>query len=796
MKRKNYTNLMLLLCLWILGVGNVKGQLLTEHFEYGATNGDLVPLSGGNWVEQSPPATPNVGYNSASIIYGAYPALGGKATFGTTGQDIYRQFADVTSGVVYAGFLLKINSAQATGDYFMHFSNNGIFFHGRLFARTKGIGYELGLAKGGAGGGGTAVYNPASTTLTFGTAYYVVLKYNFGTDAANVTDDVADVYVFDTSVPVTEPGTSYVQATAGTGTLNELRRIAIRQGVAANAPAGEIDYIRVGTTWADVTSAPATTVIYEPFAGTGVLQGQNDWATHSGTASQIQRIAGNLTLSGFATPSGNKVAIVAGNSEDVNKDLGSDLTGDIYASALINVSNLTGLTTTGDYFLHLATTAGMTVTNFASRLFIKATATGFNLGIVNHSGGGSTPSYVPTEYATGSTYLVVMKYNTTSNTANLWVNPVIGGAEPAPLLTNNTGTNTATQIRSICIRQAGTGSAGTGNIQIDEIRVGTTWADVTPTGPILSFLTSNPASLTGFSTDVGIPSASQSYVLSGSSLIPATGDVTVTASSNFEVSLDNVTYSATLTIPYTGGTLPNTTIYVRIVANAEVGTLSGNITNTAGSATTQTSVSGIAKPSLRTSVSTLDFGTLPKNEVSEAQVYKLSGGGLPVTGSNNVVINAPNNFQVSKNNTDFSSTVSFTNAEVNNAGTTGLDVYVRFAPTSEVNGEKGGDVTHSVPGIVPTLVANVAVRGVQAPALSIADEYATKVKVYPNPAGRKIQIKSSQIYEVEVQDVSGRKILNFRSNDGADVEGLPNGMYFLQFRNGNIQFVKRLVIQK
>jgi hypothetical protein len=140
--------------------------------------------------------------------------------------------------------------------------------------------------------------------------------------------------------------------------------------------------------------------------------------------------------------------------------------------------------------------------------------------------------------------------------------------------------------------------------------------------------------------------------------------------------------------------------------------------------------------------------------------------------------------------------VSFTNAEVNNAGTTGLDVYVRFAPTSEVNGEKGGDVTHSVPGIVPTLVANVAVRGVQAPALSIADEYATKVKVYPNPAGRKIQIKSSQIYEVEVQDVSGRKILNFRSNDGADVEGLPNGMYFLQFRNGNIQFVKRLVIQK
>ena len=797
--KKNYLSKTLFLLLILLGMGEVKGQLLTEHFEYGASNGDLTAVSTGNWVEQGGPTTPNVGYNSASLTYGTYPSLGGKATFGTVGQDIYRQFTDITSGVAYAGFLLKINSSQATGDYFMHFSNNGTFFHGRLFARNKSTGYELGLAKGGSGGA-AAVYNAASATLTFGTTYFVVLKYNLGANAIDVTDDVADVFVFETSVPATEPGTSYVQATVGTGSLSELRRIAIRQGSAANAPTGEIDYIRVGTTWAEVTSAPAAPAgVYEPFAGTGTLQGQNDWATHSGTGGQIQRIAGNLTLSGFATASGNRVTTIAGNSEDANKDLGSDLTGDVYASALINVSNLTGLTTTGDYFMHFATTAGATgVTTFASRLFIRATATGFNLGIVNQSGTGSSTTYIGAEYTPGVTYLVVMKYNTTTNTASLWVNPTVGGTEPTPSLINSTGANTAPQIRSICIRQAGSAAAGTGNIQIDEIRVGTTWAYVTPSGPILSFLTSTPASLTGFSTDVGVASASQTYVLSGSSLLPAAGDVTVTAPASFEISLDDITYSDELTIPYTAGNLSNTTIYVRIAADAAEGSLSGNIVNAAGDVITLTGVSGSANPNLKTGVLNFDFGTVAKGDFSAAQTYKLTGGGLPIpaTGTNNVVVSAPNNFQVSKNGTDFTSFVNFTTAEINNAGATGIDISVRFAPNSEVDGEKGGNITHSVPSITPTLVANLSVKGIQAAPNSLNNEFAAQTQIYPNPANKTIQIKADRIYQVDLQDITGRKIGSFVSNEAINVENLPNGLYFLQFANENIKFAKRLVIQK
>jgi hypothetical protein len=221
---KNYQKfLMLFLFLWI-GTEGVKGQLLTEQFEYGASNGVLTTVSGGNWVEQSA-GTPQVNYDaSGSLSFGSYPTNGGKATFGNTGQDVYRQFPDVTSGVLYAGFIMRITAVQATGDYFAHFSNNGTSFQARLFARTKTGGYEIGLAKGGGGGGTTAVYNTASTTLALNTNYFVVLKYDFGTNATDVADDVASVFVFSSSVPLTEPATPEVTATTGTGTLNELRK--------------------------------------------------------------------------------------------------------------------------------------------------------------------------------------------------------------------------------------------------------------------------------------------------------------------------------------------------------------------------------------------------------------------------------------------------------------------------------------------------------------------------------------------------------------------------------------------
>ncbi|RZM09860.1 MAG: T9SS type A sorting domain-containing protein, partial [Pedobacter sp.] len=65
----------------------------------------------------------------------------------------------------------------------------------------------------------------------------------------------------------------------------------------------------------------------------------------------------------------------------------------------------------------------------------------------------------------------------------LWINPTPGQTESAAGATNATGTGAApTSTAGIFIRQGGNADLGTGNIQLDEIRIGTTWASVTPAG--------------------------------------------------------------------------------------------------------------------------------------------------------------------------------------------------------------------------------------------------------------------------------------------------------------------------
>jgi hypothetical protein len=104
--------------------------------------------------------------------------------------------------------------------------------------------------------------------------------------------------------------------------------------------------------------------------------------------------------------------------------------------------------------------------------------------ILNISGG--TPIYTDNgaDLNIGTTYLVVVKYDISSplTVATMWVNPVsLGGTEPAGGISNNTGTSTSfTSFASISLRN---GSA-TPKSYVDEIRVGATFADVTPIGAV------------------------------------------------------------------------------------------------------------------------------------------------------------------------------------------------------------------------------------------------------------------------------------------------------------------------
>jgi len=230
-----------------------------------------------------------------------------------------------------------------------------------------------------------------------------------------------------------------------------------------------------------IASCVALAQSTDPFAGAvGSALNANAWQTHSGTAGQLVIAAGSLSYSSLATV-GNKTQIVAGNSEDVNLVTGP-LTGTAYYSAILNVLNTDGLAVNtdpaGNYFLALGATSGASVTALPSRLYIKAGATAgtFNLGVLNNSGGTATPTFSTTDYPVATTTFVVLKYDLASNTASLFVNPSVGGTEGSATVTNATGTTAApTQIASVVIRQAGTAAAGTGNVELDNVRVGGTW---------------------------------------------------------------------------------------------------------------------------------------------------------------------------------------------------------------------------------------------------------------------------------------------------------------------------------
>lgn len=101
-------------------------------------------------------------------------------------------------------------------------------------------------------------------------------------------------------------------------------------------------------------------------------------------------------------------------------------------------------------------------------------------------------------------------------------------------------------------------------------------------------LTTAPTALTGFSYVSGTgPSSSQSYSLSGAGLSPASGNIAVSGTSDFEVSSDNSNFTNSFTIPYAGGALAATPVYVWLKSGLSTGSYtSENITITGGGAST------------------------------------------------------------------------------------------------------------------------------------------------------------------------------------------------------------------
>jgi hypothetical protein len=168
--------------------------------------------------------------------------------------------------------------------------------------------------------------------------------------------------------------------------------------------------------------------------------------------------------------------------------------GTFFYSGLLKVTGLTGLNTNnGLFFASFNSAVGSATSLPTTGTAVTRLRTDpndpskFNVGVGKTT--GTTTGIIqwyPTGFDLGTTIFLVAQYEFISGTANdvarMWVNPDVStfgtGTPPAADLTSAPSGIGDINLFSILLRNINT--VGTPAFQFDELRVGTTWADVTP----------------------------------------------------------------------------------------------------------------------------------------------------------------------------------------------------------------------------------------------------------------------------------------------------------------------------
>lgn len=190
------------------------------------------------------------------------------------------------------------------------------------------------------------------------------------------------------------------------------------------------------------------------------------------------------------------------------------------------------------------------------------------------------------------------------------------------------------------------------------------------------------------------PSPEKGINVEGTNL---TSDITVTAPTNFEVSVDATgTYSQSIALAQTSGEVASTPIYVRLKEGLGEGTFADNITlSSAGAESVTIAVTGEVKnadPQFTYAESLSKFSYTLEEGPSDVQNFSVEGLFL----TDNFIIAAPENFEVSfSQDADFASSLSITPAD----GKIEDIIYIRLKAGITAPGNYQGDVTLSSAGV-------------------------------------------------------------------------------------------------
>ncbi len=221
-------------------------------------------------------------------------------------------------------------------------------------------------------------------------------------------------------------------------------------------------------------------------------------------------VSGSLSYPGLAAGYGNSAQFGGVDSAGMAARLSLPSlvnSGSIYYSCLLKITDITGLSATslGVFwagFNNAAGSQGTLPSVVVSRIYTKTNATGgYQIGIAKKPIAAADVAYDSTPHNVGDTLLIVGCYDVinglggTDDTCRMWINPdasFFGGTEPAAPLSTAAGNDLTVAeggVNSFCLFNRN--AAEPHGIVIDQLILGTTWAEVTPTNIPLA-ITSQP----------------------------------------------------------------------------------------------------------------------------------------------------------------------------------------------------------------------------------------------------------------------------------------------------------------
>jgi len=204
----------------------------------------------------------------------------------------------------------------------------------------------------------------------------------------------------------------------------------------------------------------------------GALNPANTGNVWNGGSSQINVVSGDLTYAGLQDLGGNELEIGNTTAGSVYATFANQTSGQIYYSFLFDP---TAADSGNNYFT--AMNPGTSTPNGSSDAI---DAYYYSSGKIElRANAQSATAGTGPVLTIGTTYLIVEMIDLTAKTASLWIDP---DSSTFGTLTPPTATATLSSITATAIDDVGFKSQGVtaGPYYVDNLLIGTTWADVTP----------------------------------------------------------------------------------------------------------------------------------------------------------------------------------------------------------------------------------------------------------------------------------------------------------------------------